>query len=184
MTVELERVHSVLEHFEVPEGLKAEVIEGEIVLSPLRTFHLGSIFEILRQITPQLPVDVWFGGDNITPFPEEDSELCLDITLMPKSEYERNLAVYPVDIIQGAFEVVSPTTRKRDYGLKVHAYARAGIPLYIIADPYAAQLVVHHKPIDGEYAYRQIVPYGERAEVPGDLPLTIDTSTLPADTQS
>ncbi|PWI46075.1 Uma2 family endonuclease [Streptomyces sp. ICBB 8177] len=122
-----------------------------------------------------------YTGDTITPFPREDSELCPDIVLLDKKACAKNLAVYPVEGIHAAFEVVSPTTRERDYGLKVGAYARAGIPLYVIADPYDARLVVHHRPIDGQYAYRQMVPYGEKADVPGDLPFTIDTSTLPVD---
>ncbi|GAA1917968.1 Uma2 family endonuclease [Streptantibioticus ferralitis] len=184
MTIELERSHSTLEHLEVPEGYKAEIVNGEIVLWPTRAFHFGTIVELVRQITPQLPETLRYTGDTITPFPEENSELCPDIIILPKAEYEKNSAVYPAEVIEAAFEVVSPSTGSRDYGLKVGAYARAGIPLYIIADPYAAQLVVQHKPIDGEYAYRNIVPYGEKAEVPGDLPLAIDTSELPADTKS
>lgn len=181
MTVELEALHPILEHLEVPEGLKAEIIDGEIVLSPLRAYHLGSIFELLRQITPQLPADTWFGGDNITPFPDDDAELCPDIILIPRNEYEKNLSTYPVDVIHAVFEIVSPSTRKRAYGLKVGAYARAGIPLYVIADPYTAQLTIHHKPVDGEYGYRQIVHYGETVDIPGDLPFTLDTSKLPVD---
>lgn len=183
MTIELERCHSTLRHIDVPEGFKAEIVHGEIVLSPLRTFHLGTIFEILRQVTPQLPADTWFGGDNITPFPAESSELCPDITLIPRAEYEKNASVYPVEVIHAAFEVVSPSTRERDYGLKVGAYARAGIPVYVIADPYAAELVVYRGPIDGRYAHRDIVRYGEKVDVPGDIHFTLDTSSLPAESR-
>jgi Uma2 family endonuclease len=181
MTAEMTALHPVLQRLDTPDGLKAEMINGEIVLAPLRLFHLGTIFEILRQVTPQLPADTWFGGDNITPFPEYGAELCPDITLIPKSAYDKNLSVVPAEMIRAAFEVVSPSTRGRDYGLKVGAYARAGIPLYVIADPYTAVLTVHHDPVDGEYALRRIVRYGASVDVPGELPFTLDTSTLPVD---
>lgn len=181
VTIELERTHTtLLEQLNVPEGYRAEIVNGEIILSPTRAFHLGTIFELLRQITPQLPPDMWFAGDNVTPFPGA-SELCPDIILLPRAEYEKNSAVYPVEVIEAAFEVVSPATRARDYGLKVDAYAEAGIPVYVIADPYAARLTVHWDPAGGEYANRRRVAYGDTVDVPGKLPFTLDTAMLPAE---
>ncbi|GHF63802.1 hypothetical protein GCM10010218_51510 [Streptomyces mashuensis] len=183
MTIELERAlrSTILEDFPAPEGFKTEVVRGEIILSPLRALHLKTVVPLCMQIASQLPPGLDYTGDTLTPFPEVDSELCPDIVVLPKAECDKNLAVYTVDLIHAAFEVVSPTTAKRDYGFKVQAYAQAGIPVYVIADPYDAQLVVHHKPFHGAYGYRQIVPYGEKAEIPGDLRLVIDTSSLPAD---
>jgi Uma2 family endonuclease len=84
-------------------------------------------------------------------------------------------------LLEVAFEVVSPTSRIRDYEMKPAAYAQAGIPVYVIADPYDAQLVVFSDPHGREYASRRAYRYGEQAEIPGSFPLTIDTSELQAD---
>ncbi|WP_158288148.1 hypothetical protein [Streptomyces sp. ICBB 8177] len=46
MPIELERVHSSLELFEAPEGMKAEIVHGEIISSPLRAFHLKTIVQL------------------------------------------------------------------------------------------------------------------------------------------
>lgn len=181
MTIELDCVHTTLQHLDVPKGYRAEIVHGEIVLSPTRAFHMNTIIELVLQMRPQLPTDMWYTGDTITPFPNEDSELCPDIIVLPKVEVDKNGSVYPAELLEIAFEVVSPTSRSRDYEMKPAAYARAGIPVYVIADPYEAQLVVHWDPRGSEYGNRRTFRYGDTAEIPGSVPLTIDTSALPAD---
>lgn len=179
MTMELAVARSTLRHVEVPEGYRAEVVHGEIILSPTRAFHLKTIIELSMQIVPQLPPHMDVTGDTITPFPREDSELCPDLIVLPRAEVERNDAVYEASVIEIAFEVVSPTSRARDYELKPRAYAGACIPVYVIADPYRGQLVVHSHPRETEYGNRRAHAYGEVVRVPGAVPLTVDTTPLP-----
>ncbi len=49
VTVELAVARSTLRHVEVPEGYRAEVVHGEIILSPTRAFHLNTIIERHRR---------------------------------------------------------------------------------------------------------------------------------------
>jgi Uma2 family endonuclease len=60
-------------------------------------------------------------------------------------------------------EVLSPGTRRNDLGVKLHAYARAGLPWYWVVDPAATHLRVFERVGD---------TFAERASVVGDEPFT------------
>lgn len=181
MTIELELSTRLLERMELPEGFKAEVVHGELVLSPLRASHLQTIYCILKQLEPQLPPELSFTGDSITPFAAEDSELCPDLAFVPKAETDKNAAVFAAELIELAIEVVSPTTARRDYDLKPGVYGRAGIPVYLIADPYRAELTIYSRPGGDGYRSKLVVSYGEVATIPTEPAMTLDTSSLPAE---
>lgn len=60
-------------------------------------------------------------------------------------------------------EVLSPSTRARDLGIKLRRYARAGIPHYWVVDPLARTLVAHERhagaymaaaPLEGSATFR------------------------------
>jgi Uma2 family endonuclease len=181
VTIELDRFTSLLEHVEVPEGFKAELVHGEIILSPLRSYHFRTAVELMIQLRPQLPQGLSYTGDSITPFPAEDSDLCPDIAFVPASESDKNLAVFAAEIVEVAIEVVSPSTARRDYDLKPGVYGRAGIPIYLIADPYRAELVIYSLPGGDGYLSKLVVPYGKTATIPTEPPMTLDTSVLPTE---
>lgn len=47
--------------------------------------------------------------------------------------------------------VISRDTAANDYGPKKDAYAAAGVPAYLIVDPYTAEWHLHTLPQDGKY---------------------------------
>jgi hypothetical protein len=60
---------------------------------------------------------------------------------------------------------------------KPTAYAATGIGIYLLVDRDANAVVVHSRPVDGQYLDRSTHPYGEDVLLPG-LGITLETDGL------
>ncbi|HEX6420376.1 MAG TPA: Uma2 family endonuclease [Acidimicrobiales bacterium] len=76
-----------------------------------------------------------------------------------------------------AAEVLSPSTRHRDLGLKLRAYEDAGLAWYWVVDPLEPRLVVHEL-IDGRFAERASVAGGERYAATAPFPVEVRPGDL------
>lgn len=71
---------------------------------------------------------------------------------------------------------------RNDYEVKDRAYARRGIPHYLIFDPYKAHCLTLWNPGPDGYRGRDVIPYGDTVTVESGLgKLTVDTTDLPVD---
>ena len=182
MTAVLEQTDTILHELDLQGRFrKIEVIGGNIIMSPLRAMHGGTIFALQTQLAAQLPDEYWFAYDVLTPLVPKVHEYCPDLAVIPRSEYERNISVSRPEWVEFVFEVVSPTTRDFDYGIKVEVYARAEIAEYVIFDPYTRMATRYAQLKDGEYRLRQVVHYGEPVEMELPYPIVIETADLPVD---
>ncbi|MEU9146283.1 Uma2 family endonuclease [Streptomyces sp. NPDC048349] len=179
---ESDRLHSQLSRFEdMFPGYRMEMVEGAIVMSPLKPHHNATIWELWSALKPQLQGEWGFLSDVAIPF-DGDNEFCPDLAVIPKAEADKNLGAYPPDLIELAIEVVSPSTVHNDYEVKDRAYARHGIPNYLIFDPYKAQCTTLWNPGPDGYRGRDVIPYGGTVVVESGIgKLSLDTSVLPVD---
>ncbi|MFB6694750.1 Uma2 family endonuclease [Streptomyces virginiae] len=162
-------------------GHRTELVEGAIVLTPLQPHHGGTIRPLWTALDAQLPGGWSFMSDVAVPF-DGDNEFCPDLALAPAVEVARNLSAYSPDLIELAVEVVSPGSVRNDYEVKDRAYARRGIPHYLIFDPYRAHCVTLWNPGQDGYRGRDTIPYGGEVTVEAGIgKLVIDTSGLPVD---
>lgn len=135
------RLHSQLSRFEdMFPGYRMEMVEGAIVLSPLKPHHAETLRRVWNVLETQLSPDWGFLSDVAIPF-DGDNEFCPDLAVIPAAEVAKNLSAYSPDLIELAVEVVSPSSVRNDYEVKDRAYARRGIPHYLIFDPYKAHCV-------------------------------------------
>ena len=139
------RPRKTVENFmKLPEGTRAELIDGDIFMSPAprlrRQAVVGNIYALLRQHVSQAkigcvfvaPVDVHFpSGDIVQP----------DILFVAR----HNIRVLQ-DWVRGApdlaVEVLSPENPERDLLVKRRLYAANGIREYWIVDPEAKAVEV------------------------------------------
>lgn len=163
---------------------KIEVIGENIVMSPLRFAHGQTIFQLQNQLAAQLPADLWFAYDLLSPFEPRVHEYCPDLVVAPRAELERNVSVCKPEWIKLVFEVISPTTRDFDYGVKVDVYARAGIPEYVVFDPYDRSATRYAEPEDGKYTLRQVVHYGKPVRIETPFSVVIETADLPVNPEN
>ncbi|MEK2488559.1 Uma2 family endonuclease [Kitasatospora purpeofusca] len=79
-------------------------------------------------------------------------------------------------------EVVSVSSARKDYDDRTAKYGRYGIPVYVVVDPYAAEVVVHSQPTGSGCIAAHTHEYGS-----GKLPIeladgrthTLDLDELP-----
>lgn len=162
-------------------GHRVEMIEGNIVMSPLRPHHAETIRRVWNILEAQVPEDWGFTSDVAFPF-DDTHMLCPDIAVIPGSEVDQNLSQYPPDLIELVIEVVSPSSVRHDYEVKDRAYATAGIPNYLIFDPYQACCTTLWNPAKDGYLGRDRIPYGTPVTVKSSLgTLTVETDELPVD---
>ncbi|MFF4034747.1 Uma2 family endonuclease [Streptomyces sviceus] len=180
-----DRLHSQLARYEdMFRGYRMEIVEGNIVMSPLRPLHNETIVRLWTQLEAQLGQEWGFISDVAIPF-SDDFEFCPDLALIPAAEKNRNLMAYAPDLIELAIEVVSPGSVRNDYEVKNRQYAARGIPSYLIFDPGKGHLVTLWNPSQEGYLGRDTLPYGGKVTVETKLGrLTIDTDGLPVDPEA
>ena len=168
---------SVADLAQLPDdGKRYEILEGALVVSPSpRPKHQRIVLncvEFLRVAERRgygqvyvAPLDVVLDDLNVT---EPD-------VLFVRSE---RLEIVRESNVQGApdliIEVLSPSTRERDRGLKAHLYAQYGVFEYWIADPDTETLSVYRLTPEG---FVRSGPYhaGDTVTSPlfADVPLAV-----------
>ncbi|MEV6782123.1 Uma2 family endonuclease [Streptomyces sp. NPDC051098] len=183
MTIsESDRLHSQLSRFEdMFPGYRTEIVEGNIVLSPVKPHHAETIRRVWNALESRVPDEWGFLSDVAVPM-DDTNEFCPDLAVIPADEVAKNLSAYSPELIEIAIEVVSPSSVRNDYEVKDRAYARRGIPHYLIFDPYRKHCVTLWNPGPDGYLGRDTIPYGKQVTVVSGIgTLSVDTAALPVD---
>jgi Uma2 family endonuclease len=136
------------------DGQRWELIEGELTVGPAPNVKHQSVsmwlsYHLTRQIQVTgrgrvfaAPTDVWFSETTVL---EPDLVVVL---AGGRARVEAACIQGPPDLV---VEILSPSTRRRDVGVKAALYARFGVPEYWVVDPEDDRVEVHV--LDGA-AYR------------------------------
>jgi Uma2 family endonuclease len=175
----VEQILAVHAEFEPPEGHKAEVIEGNIVLSPTPSRHHGKIYSKLhRQLHALLPAHL-----DIT------TNVTLDMTATDE-RYVPDLLVVHEDALEGGewlldpadaelvVEIVSPSNSRNDRVVKVRGYAASAVPVYLLIDPLEESVTLFSDPSDGMYQQMGRVPFGRSIALPPPCDGKLDTAAF------
>ncbi|WP_414170707.1 Uma2 family endonuclease [Streptoverticillium reticulum] len=172
----LDMLFDWLERMPVPEGYKVEIVEGAIYMSPQRDNHwdiIANIYDQLRTKYPRRRVKNEVRID----FPGHLNGFCADVLLVKDGVSKDSKGHWRYQDVEFVAEVISKDTAKNDYGPKRDAYALAGVPVYLIVDPYIGQCHVFTEPKDGTYRTGPAVKFGD----PIDLTDTVVGLTLATD---
>ncbi|MBO1415360.1 Uma2 family endonuclease [Streptomyces sp. FH025] len=179
MTAVDDRVIGIFENLEVPEGYKAELLRGEIVMmaGPDMVHNL-----IIRDIQHQTPYSRWNAlTTQDVAFPGDASEPQPDLVVFERGAAEESGRLLPALAVTLVVEVVSKTSVLRDYQTKRELYAEGRIPAYLIIDPIKGVCVLLTEPSQAaasglpDYAVERTAKFGE--PIPLDvLDITLDTS--------
>ncbi|QKV95024.1 Uma2 family endonuclease [Streptomyces sp. NA02950] len=164
------------EDLSVPEGLKAELIRGEIVMMAGPDWVNNSIVE---SVVDQIPRAAWhrLQTQDIA-IPGEASEPQPDLVVYERGGFEGPGRLVPAPAVTMVVEVISKTSARRDYQDKRSVYAAGQIPAYLIIDPIAAKCVLLTEP---KGAGEEADYWTERASEFGD-PVTIEALDLTLET--
>ncbi|MFI6447513.1 Uma2 family endonuclease [Kitasatospora sp. NPDC050543] len=162
----------VWREMDVPEGFRAEIIEGAIEMSPTGGSRHLTVNRCLYRALHEHLRGSGFGPANDGNVIHGLKVLIPDVFVAPDDlseiEHPDGLGVLASGVALVA-ETVSPgsESRKRDLVRKHRAYATAGIPVYVIIDDYdgGGSVTVLTGPDSerGSYACSVRTPYGEEA---------------------
>lgn len=167
---------------EMPEGSWAELIEGEIVVTPLPDGdHEDCISLILKQVIRSARTDMDFSGNKGLKLRSgggcPKNHVIPDGTFAPTA---RRLyrGADPWMPCEGVSLVVEVTSSKpsADRGAKRHCYARGPIPLYLLVDREESSVTLFSDPEGDDYRQHCTVPFGKSVRLPAPFSLDLETA--------
>ncbi|MFD9083083.1 Uma2 family endonuclease [Streptomyces erythrochromogenes] len=168
-----------------PEGCKVEIIEGTIrVTPPAMNHHACIASRIQGALYPTLPEGWGIHQRQSVAVPSCTSLLTPDVLVLPLSVLVEAATEYyvPATYARLVAEITSPSTAAQDRTEKPVAYARAGIPLYLLIDPHATgepAIHLYGEPANGTYRLLWSGKFGETVKLPEPFGVAIDTSAFP-----
>ncbi|MFG2222195.1 Uma2 family endonuclease [Streptomyces sp. NPDC048644] len=174
--VDERRMTEFFENLEVPEGVKVELLRGNIVMMATPDLVHN---EIVESVQDQIPRRAWMRlqTQDVT-LPFEASEPIPDLVVLARAARPESGPI-PCGVITTVIEVVSKTSVDHDYGIKRSIYAAGAVPAYLIIDPIVAHCVLLTQPVgagdEADYRAQQITKFGEPLPLPM-LDAELDTS--------
>jgi len=166
MALAQNRIYTLEDIYALPEGTRAELIDGQIYyMAPPSRKHQRITGELFRKISDYITDNRGACEVNIAPFAvflnandRNYVEPDLSVVCDPNKLNDRGCVGAPDWII----EIVSPASRRMDYGTKLFKYRSAGVREYWIADPDKDRVMIYNFEADtvDEYAFTDDIPAG------------------------
>ncbi|MFF9485971.1 Uma2 family endonuclease [Streptomyces sp. NPDC014676] len=167
-----------LDELDVPDGYQAEIIRGNIVVSPWSKGYYTRVMRLVcQQLEPHLPEGhVIERAPNPYVFPGDERAYGPDIHAAHAKALETADNHIDGEALCFVAELTSSTTRDDDLTDKVEVYGRAGIPVYLILDMQEEQATVLWTPSAKGYESRDTRPFGEKLSIPAPFGCVLDTT--------
>lgn len=177
----LDAMFEALEKMPVPEGIKVEIVEGNIFMSPQRDTHWDIILDIVEQLRTRYPRKR-IKSDVRIDYPGYLNGFATDVTLIAEGAVKNSKGLWRHQDVEFVAEVISKRTGANDYGPKKSAYAIAEVPVYLIIDPYTGRCHLFTEPKDGAYVNERTVSFGDEVDLTNTVVgLTLKTDEFPRD---
>ncbi|MFE5210164.1 Uma2 family endonuclease [Streptomyces sp. NPDC056600] len=175
----------VLEGFlalDTPEGFRAELIEGEIVVTPPPDGdHEDCINLIVKQVIRQSRIDMDYSGNKGLRL--SSGGACPKNHVIPDGTFAPAVlrlfrgagSWMPCDGVALVVEVTS-SRATTDREAKLRCYARGGVPLYLLVDREFSSLTLFSEPEADDYLQAVKGPFGKPVALPEPFGFELDTS--------
>ncbi|MFG2903572.1 Uma2 family endonuclease [Kitasatospora sp. NPDC048286] len=161
---------------ETPPGYKAELVEGEIVVTPPPDGEHEAAFSLLnRQFMRKAEAEFDLSGNKGLVVPS--GRFIPDGTVSPVGHFLNADSWADAAGVLLVFEVTS-TSPGRDREQKRRGYAAAGIPCYLLVDRGKGTVTLFTKPEGDDYTEKEPVPFGKPIDLPAPFSFTLDTAPL------
>jgi Uma2 family endonuclease len=166
---------------DTPEGLRAELVEGELVVTPVPDgHHEHCISRIAGQVHRRSQTGMQFSGNkglklrNAEGYPQDH--------VIPDGTFAaKQLRLYrgadPWMPCAGVAMVLEVTSSKpqTDREIKRRCYARGGIPLYLLVDRESSWITLFSDPGTDDYQDLRAVAFGKQLALPEPFGFELDT---------
>ncbi|WP_424636307.1 Uma2 family endonuclease [Embleya sp. AB8] len=167
---------------DTPLGFRAELIDGEIVVTPPASGnHERIVSAVSRQITGASDTEMEFSGGKglevVSRGALQSNHVIPDGTFIP---LELDLFLdagtwMPCDAVALVLEVTSHRA-DIDREAKRRAYAASGIPLYLLVDRERGSWALFSAPEGDDYKESHTGPFGKEIELPAPFSMTLETT--------
>ncbi|MFD8234581.1 Uma2 family endonuclease [Streptomyces sp. NPDC059696] len=165
---------------DTPDGFRAELVEGEFVLTSLPDgHHEHCISRIMSQLYRRSDVDVQFSGNkglklkNAVGRPQD--HVIPDGTVVAPRLFQGAPPWMPCAGVTMVLEVTS-TKPETDRLAKRRCYARGGIPLYLLVDRDTSSATLFTEPGKGDYLRSHTAAFGRPLTLPEPFAFDLDTT--------
>jgi hypothetical protein len=179
-----EELCEALDELNVPDGFNAEIIGGNIVVSPWSKAYCLDVMDLVcDQLRPCLPE-----GHRISSapalyvFPGVERAYGPDVHAAHRQTRRTTSRHLDGEGLSFVAELTSPSTRDDDLTDKVEHYGKAGVPVYLLLDMQEDSATVHWTPTAKGYASHLTVPFGEKIHIPAPFDCHFDTTGFQAPT--
>ncbi|WP_405612713.1 Uma2 family endonuclease [Streptomyces sp. NBC_00076] len=167
---------------DTPEGFRAQLIEGEIVVTPPPDGdHEHYISQIVKQVIRRSRTDMDYSGNKGLKLQSgggwPKDHVIPDGTFAPTELrlYRGADSWMPCDGVAMVLEVTS-TRPKADREAKRRCYARGGVPLHLLVDRDASSITLFSDPQKDQYRQHSTLPFGKPLTLPEPFAFDLDTT--------
>ncbi|MFF2656945.1 Uma2 family endonuclease [Kitasatospora sp. NPDC058032] len=161
---------------DTPPGFKAELIEGEIVVTPPPDGdHEDAIARFARAVAREAAEELYVSGGKglITP----NGRFVPDATVAPVGHFRAQESWSSAVGVELVLAVTS-TDPVKDREPRRLGYAAAGIPCYLLIDRGEGRATLFSDPEGGDYTTIHETESGRRIKLPAPFSFTLDTAPL------
>lgn len=164
MALPQEKIYTIEDIYALPEGQRAELIDGRIyMMAPPNTMHQRISYSFARKISDYIdkrkgncevflaPFAVFLNQDNMNYVEPDISVIC------DKDKIDEQGCHGAPDWI---IEVTSPSNPQNDYGVKLFKYRTAGVREYWIINPQKHSVMVYDLENDlksNQYSFDDVI---------------------------
>ncbi|MFD5032860.1 Uma2 family endonuclease [Streptomyces sp. NPDC058405] len=173
----------IREETDAPEGCKVEIIEGIITVSPSpsRDHHVTASM-LQRRLYSVIPEDWEILQTQDVVVPGRQGLYVPDLLVVAGEDAIGPGHRIPAGQAKLVAEITSRGNANHDRISKAHGYAQAGVPLYLLLDPWLSgrpTATLYGEPEGGTYRVLASVEYGDKLTLPAPFDVVIDTSVFP-----
>ncbi|MGC4949855.1 Uma2 family endonuclease [Streptomyces sp. DT224] len=173
----------IWEETDAPEGCKVEIIEGIVTVSPPPSKDHNTTAELLqRRLYSVIPEDWGIYQTLGVSVPGRAGLYIPDLVVVPRAVASGPGNRVPAEEALLVAEITSQHNANHDRIGKVHGYAKAGVALFLLLDPWHSgrpTATLYGEPEGGTYRQLATVEYGDKLTLPDPFGLDLDTGIFP-----
>ncbi|MEU9369115.1 Uma2 family endonuclease [Streptomyces avermitilis] len=172
----------IVEELDTPEGYKAELIRGKIVVSPWSKLRYKKVMKLLRlQLEPHAPdghdVDV---APFLFTFPGSERGFGPHLHVADEAAFDAEGRHADGAALSLVAELTSASTKDADWLDKLDTYGRV-VPVYLVLDMQVGEITAFWDPSAKGYRSRTTVTFGTSLHIPPPFDFDLDTSDFAVD---
>jgi Uma2 family endonuclease len=174
---EFEDLLRIIEELDTPDGYKAELIRGKIVVSPWSKLrYLRPMRKLRTQIEAHAPEGhVVETSPFLFAFPHSERGFGPDLFVSDEAAFDADGRHADGAALSLVAELTSDSTKDVDWLDKLDTYGRV-VPVYLLLDMKIQEISAFWDPSPKGYRSRTNVPFGRSLRVPAPFDFELDTS--------